>query len=105
MKTVLVISTDPQHQRMYATGLKKFFAIEFERSKKADAVVYVLSMTHDAIDLKWLKGLDLPTVVLTPEDTIPLPKAANRCVLTYPVTLDRLLKTLAKLGVDATRPE
>ena len=106
MKTVLVITTEQSHRFLYETGLRKHFAVAFQPKVegglgKVDAVVYDLPDKCTTIDLRWLQETELPVVVLTPEKSFPLPKASKQCALTYPVTMDKILRALAKLGVEA----
>ena len=106
MKTVLVITTEESHRFLYETGLKKNFNVAFAPKAegglgRVDAVVYDLPNPCTTVDLRWLQETDLPVVVLTPERSFPVPKATKQCALTYPVTMDKILRALAKLGVEA----
>ena len=106
MKTVLVITTEDSHRFLYETGLRKHFAVAFAPKVgggvgKVDAVVYDVPDKCTTIDLRWLEETELPVVVLTPERSFPVPKSSKQCALTYPVTMDKILRALAKLGVEA----
>jgi len=107
---VLFITSEPRHRVLYEKGLRTHFTVEFSSSAESeksdmDAVVYDIPTRHSAGDIRWLRSVDKPVVVLTPEDELPLPKAANRCVLTYPVSMDRILKALSELGVTSSQED
>jgi hypothetical protein len=105
MKTVLVITTEESHRFLYETGLKKHFSVSFAPKLEGglgnvDAVVYDIPSRFTSVDFRWLQETELPVVVLTPERSFPLPQASRQCALTYPVTMDKILRALAKLGVE-----
>lgn len=108
-KKVLFVTQEPTHRVLYEKGLRTHFLVEFSASTEleaedVDAVVFDISRLHSLTDLDWLRSMDKPVVVLTPEDELPLPKVLNRCVLTYPVSMDRILDALAALGVQSGDP-
>jgi hypothetical protein len=103
-KTVLLVTTNEAHRKLYTRGLARYFEVEFNPksaggSGKVDALVYDIPETRASFDIKWLKSLDLPVVVLSPEDGLPLPSSPKRCFLTYPVKMDQILDALKRLGV------
>src|SRR5262245_61562595 len=100
-KTVLLVTPDRRNQVLYETVLARHFNIAFRSTQRVDAVVVDIPTLHGSVDLRWLESLKMPTVVLTPEDQLPLPSSSTRSVLTYPVNGDRLLGALARLGVEA----
>jgi hypothetical protein len=109
LKKVLFVTQEPCHRILYEKGLRHHFQVVFSPSTEGaagdvDAVVLDISRRHRETDLDWLRATEKPVVVLTPEDELPLPKAMTRCLLTYPVGMDRILEALAKLGVRAGEP-
>lgn len=108
MKKVLLITTEEVHQFLYGGGLREYFSVEVVNSTrgvsgKFDAVVYDLPKYRLSIDFNWLKSLDVPLVVLTPDRRLRIPEAPRRVVLEYPVSLEQIIKTLAGLGVVSER--
>ncbi len=106
MKTVLLITSDETHRVLRDIGLKKHFSVEFLSKAqgghgKVDAVVYDIPMRHTTIDLRWLTDLDIPVVILTPENLFPLPESPTRRVLTYPVSAGEIVHALEELGIKA----
>jgi DNA-binding response OmpR family regulator len=104
LKTILLITTEPQNRLLYERGLKKHFQVVSESSYKQksasyDAIILDIPQTHKTSNLEWLKKAQCPVIVLTPEDTLPLPISHLTKVLTYPVEIRRLLKALEELGV------
>ena len=103
-KTVLLITTEETHRRLYKPELEKHFAVEFSPAAlggpgKIDAVVYDLPKETSGVDLEWLDALDVPVVVLTADER-GLPSTPKRVVLTYPVKVSQLLEALRKVGVS-----
>jgi hypothetical protein len=106
MKTVLLVTYEPRHRLLYEPGLKKHFQVEYRTRASAgggnvDAIVYDIPSRQTSVDLRWLQQLEVPVVVLTPEDTLYLPSTPGRRVLTYPVRLHQILRALQELGVAA----
>jgi hypothetical protein len=106
MKTVLLITSNEHHRKLYRPGLMKYFNVEYSPRcggglGRVDALVYDIPATHDTIDVRWLLRLKMPVVVLTPEDMTALPAGPRRKVLTYPVGVRDILQALAELGVTS----
>jgi hypothetical protein len=106
MKTVILITSNPLHRRLYEPGLAKHFEVEYlPRIKglpgRLDAVVYDIEDLHKSLDLKWLQSVNFPVVILSCESHLPLVKGRNRCVLTYPVRMDDILQALSRLGIQS----
>ncbi len=104
LKNILLITKDPKHRVLYETGLKKHFQVRCESQFKEgpedlEAIILDIPGTHSTVDLKWLNQVQQPVVVLTPEDTLPLPIGKKRRVLTYPVDIPKLLNALSEIGV------
>jgi hypothetical protein len=107
LKTVLLITSDETHRVLKEIGLKNHFAVEFIAKSRGgsgnvDAIVYDIPMRHSDIDIQWLKELDLPVVVLTPESEFPLPESSLRRILTYPVSAGEIVHALEDLGVQGS---
>jgi hypothetical protein len=105
MKTVLFVSASPAHRKVYFQGLANHFdvlCVPRYASLDADvaALVYDMDDSERASDLAWLEGLGYPVVLLTSRDATAMPAAGNRCVLSYPVRMDEVLRALARLGVE-----
>jgi hypothetical protein len=106
-RKVLFITSEPRHRILYEKGLRSHFQVEFSASADSqvgdeDAIVYDIPKRHSPGDIRWLRSASKPVVVLTPEDELPLPKVSNRCVLTYPVSMDGIMQALGELGVRAS---
>lgn len=104
-KTVLLITSSSAHRLLYKEGLRKrHFDVETDalrRAGKVDAVVYDITTMHSTVDLRWLKSLNFPVVVLTCEDKLSVPLSSeNRRILSYPVKMDQIIQALAELGVE-----
>jgi hypothetical protein len=105
VKSLLLVSPEPLHCRLYEPRLRKYFLLELSLARgkgarrKLDAVVYDMPATHTAAELKWLEALTVPVVVLTAEDPLPVPETPRRLVLTYPVSAEDIVVALARLGV------
>ena len=107
MKTVLLFTTEKTHRRLYEPGLKKHFAVELtdkatRRAETVDAIVYDISTLHSTIDIRWLKSIDLPVVVLTCENALRIPRNPKQRILMYPVRMGQIIEALAELGVEAS---
>lgn len=108
MKRLLFVSPSHAHRKLYAPQLSKHFHVECLAgveclAPRVHAVVYDMedgkgTIAPDALDI-----IDLPVVVLTSKDQESLPRSKNRCVLTYPVRLNDILRALERLGVKAGR--
>ena len=106
MKTVLLVSNLRAHVALYEKRLGRHFCVRFAPkveggSGRVDAIIYDIAAEHTSIDLRWLAHLEVPVVVLTPEDAIQLPEGPTRKVLTYPVRADQIIRALAELGVKS----
>src|SRR2546427_4669083 len=104
MKTLLFISAEETHRFLYERGLRKHFAVVSAQSTKEapakiDAVVYDLPKEQSSADFGWLKSVDVPVVVLTPDESLSTPESSKRSVLTYPVRMNQIIEALAKLGL------
>ncbi|MBI4583698.1 MAG: hypothetical protein HY717_06720 [Planctomycetes bacterium] len=104
MKNILLITKDPKHRVLYETGLKKHFQVQCEAKFKevredVEAIILDIPGTHRTVDLEWVNKVQQPVVVLTPEDTLPLPPGEKFRVLTYPVDIRKLLNALSEVGV------
>ena len=99
MKTVLLVSENEVHRKLYQRGLAKHFAVEFSAKAGVDAVVWDIPTIHSTIDVQWLETIDLPVVILTCEDGLPVSTRPNQRILTYPVDSDQIMHALADLGV------
>jgi hypothetical protein len=107
-KTVLFVSPSYAHRKLYAPQLSKHFHVEcLSRveclAARAQAVVYDLEDGKETILPAAFDLIGLPMVVLTSKDEASLPRAKNRCVLTYPVRLDDILRALERLGVKSEK--
>ena len=108
MKTVLFVSPSPAHRKLYGPQLSKHFKVEcLSRveglAARAHAVVYDMEDGKETIAPGALDLITLPTVILTSRNEGSLPRAKNRCILTYPVRLDDILRALEDLGVKAEK--
>jgi hypothetical protein len=107
LKTVLLITNSRRHQLLYEPGLKKYFAVDFRKGEKGekgatakiDAVVYDMPDSHTTIDLRWLAAVEVPLVLLTPEDELQSLSGPKRKVLVYPVRVNQIIRALWELGV------
>jgi hypothetical protein len=104
MKTVLLITREEIHQKIYEPALKKNFTVVCASSthgapREVAAVIYDLPKYPPAADFRWLEELGLPVVVLTPMKRLGVPKARLQRVLEYMVRTDQILKALSELGV------
>jgi hypothetical protein len=107
-KTVLFVSPSHAHRRLYGPQLSKHFHVECLSqveglATRAHAVVYDLEDGKGTIVPAAFDLINLPMVVLTSKDETSLPRAKNRCVLTYPVRLDDILRALERLGVRSDK--
>lgn len=105
MKTVLLVTAEEARRKLYEPELKKRFLVEFSPkakggSGKVDAVVYDSSSLHSTLDLRWLKNLDIPVVLLTPEERFWIPQGTMLRILFYPVAPKQILRALKELGVE-----
>ncbi len=103
--TVLLITSEPSHKLMYQNGLAKQFCVEFATqptlgSDDVDAIVYDIPSVHETLDISWLRRVELPVVVLTPEARLRVANGPRCRILTYPVRPEQIVKALAELGVE-----
>ena len=103
---------------MYGRGLEKHFDVEFspalhqegphqeepsphQEEIVADAVVYDIPQREDALGLERFAAVDVPVVVLTLDDGLPIPALKKCSVLTYPVRVSHVVDALRRLGVES----
>ena len=102
---MLLISSEETHRKLYRIRLEKYFVVEVAlgggATGKVDAVVYDIPKLHSTIDVKWLKNVDLPVVVLSCESRLRVGKSPRLRILTYPVRMGQIVQALAELGVKA----
>jgi hypothetical protein len=104
MKTVLFVTTEENQRALYEPALKRHLTVVGADSTHGapanlDAVVYDRPKRPPDDDLHWLGTVEVPVVVLTPDQRLHLPEARRRAILAYPVRMDQILDALAKLGV------
>lgn len=104
MRTVLVVTTDVKHRALYESGLEGYFRMRFSAEGDGgegtvDAFIYDVTGPFDEVDRLWLEGTEVPVVVLTAEEGIPLPHSPRRRVLKHPASLDDIFRALQRLGV------
>ena len=105
MKTVLLVTGSEARRKLYEPVLKKRFLVEFSPkalggSGKVDAIVYDSGRRYSTLDLRWLKNLEIPVVLLTPEERFWIPEGTKLRILFPPVTPEQVLKAQAELGVE-----
>ena len=62
--------------------------------------LYDIPSVHETLDISWLRRVELPVVVLTPEARLRVANGPRCRILTYPVRPEQIVKALAELGVE-----
>ncbi len=102
-RTVLFITSEPVHWKLYRARLEERFRVEIDAEPGGrpvvDAIIYDIPNEECFIDYCWLEALDLPVVVLTCQDALSTPEGPRRKILTYPVRADQILRALTEMGI------
>ena len=103
-KTVLLITDQPAHRRLYRRCLEQHFRVEIDTETEGkpvvDAIIFDVPEEESPVDIAWLEALDIPVVVLTCQDSLSTGESHRRRILTYPVSTDQLLRALAGMGIQ-----
>jgi len=105
VKTVVLITPSAVHRRLYGTGLARRFRVELSSAElgaaaPVSALIYDVPDLHTSFDFRFVKRVDCPVVLLTPETDLRPPPDGRLRVLSYPVTIDQILVALQELGVE-----
>lgn len=106
MKSVLFVTSKPDHRVIYERGLQEHYEVRFSSSPEGcgaqtDVVIYDIPGKHEPVDLRRLEEIDVPIIVMTPEEDLPVPETGKCRILTYPVHPDQLAEALRDLGLEA----
>ena len=100
-KKVLVRSSDKVNLALYTRGLSRHYDVNCERMSDHDAVVLDLPADSGSVaEILTVLELGIPAVVLTPRQHRSLQDSTNLVVLSYPVSVEQLIRALTRLGVE-----